>query len=55
MQNLAYLLGWAAFSLINAGLAKTRRRSSLRWWLISLVLGPITTLLIFVLPKAGFS
>ncbi|HBO44208.1 MAG TPA: hypothetical protein DD670_09800 [Planctomycetaceae bacterium] len=37
-------------SLINAGLAQAKGRSGLLWWLGSLLLGPIATLLIVVLP-----
>ena len=38
---------------INAGLAQSKRRSGLTWWLISLFLGPIATFLIVVLEKVG--
>jgi hypothetical protein len=38
-------------TLINAGLAQGKGRSGLAWWLLSLVLGPIATLLIVVLPR----
>ena len=38
-------------ALINAGLAQAKNRSGLLWWLFSLVLGPIATFLIVVLPK----
>ena len=55
MQNAGYLIGWVAFSLLNAGLARKKRRSGLRWWLISLLLGPAATLVIVILPKVGFS
>jgi purine-cytosine permease-like protein len=50
-----YAVGWFALSLINAGLAQAKGRSGLNWWLVSLFLGPIATLLIVVLepvPKA---
>ncbi len=43
-------IGWGTLSLINAGLAQGKGRSGLRWWLISLFLGPVATLLIVVLP-----
>ena len=36
---------------INAGLAQSKGRSGLLWWLISLLLGPIATFLIVVLPR----
>ena len=46
-----YVAGWGTLSLINAGLAQGKGRSGLLWWLISLFLGPIATLLIVVLGK----
>jgi hypothetical protein len=42
----SYALGWGTLSLINAGLAQSKNRSGLLWWLISLVLGPIATFII---------
>jgi hypothetical protein len=47
-----FFVGWGTLSLINAGLAQAKGRSGLLWWLLSLLLGPIATLLIVVLPKA---
>ena len=44
-----YAVGWFTLSLINAGLAQSKGRSGLLWWLASLLLGPIGTLLIVVL------
>ncbi len=44
-----YAVGWFTLSLINAGLAQSKGRSGLAWWLGSLLLGPIATLLIVVL------
>lgn len=41
-----YALGWGTLSLINAGLAQSKGRSGLLWWLISLLLGPIATFII---------
>jgi hypothetical protein len=50
MQNTGeYAVGWFTLSLINAGLAQSKGRSRLGWWLVSLLLGPIGTLLIVVL------
>ncbi len=45
----SYAVGWFTLSLINAGLAQTKNRSALLWWLASLFFGPICTLLIVVL------
>jgi len=47
-----YYAGWGTLSLINAGLAQTKNRSGLLWFLISLLLGPIATFLIVVLDRA---
>jgi hypothetical protein len=46
--------GWVTLSLINAGLAQSKGRSGLRWWLISLLLGPIATLLIVLRPAVAY-
>ena len=49
MQDQAqYVVGWGTLSLINAGLAQSKGRSGLIWWLLSLLLGPIATFLIVV-------
>jgi hypothetical protein len=45
-----YSVGWLTLSLINAGLAQGKGRSGLAWWLISLLIGPLATLLIVILP-----
>ena len=47
-----YYVGWGTLSLINAGLAQTKNRSGLLWFLISLLLGPIATFLVVVLDPA---
>jgi hypothetical protein len=44
-----YAVGWFTLSLINTGLAQAKGRGGLNWWLVSLVLGPVATLLIVVL------
>ena len=40
--------GWGTLSLINAGLAQLQGRSAFVWFLLSLFLGPIATLLLVV-------
>jgi hypothetical protein len=50
-EHQAFFVGWGTLSLINAGLAQSKGRSGLLWWLASLFIGPIATLLIVVLPK----
>lgn len=47
-----FFVGWGTLALINAGLAQGKRRSGLVWFLVSLLLGPIATLLIVVLDSA---
>lgn len=46
-----WLVGWGTLALINAGLAQGKNRSGLLWFLLSLVLGPIGTLVLVVLPR----
>ena len=48
-QTGTFFVGWGTLSLINAGLAQSKGRSGLNWWLLSLLLGPIGTFLIVVL------
>ncbi len=43
-----FAVGWGTLPLINAGLAQSKNHSGLLWWLISLLLDPIATLLIVV-------
>jgi hypothetical protein len=45
----SYAVGWGTLALINAGLAQSKNRSGLAWFLLSLLLGPIATFLIVVL------
>jgi len=45
-----WVAGWGTLALINAGLAQGKARSGLIWFLLSLLLGPIATFLIVVLP-----
>ncbi len=42
----AHVVGWGTLSLINAGLAQSKNHSGLLWWFLSLLLGPIATLII---------
>ena len=51
-QTQEFFVGWGTLSLINAGLAQTKDRSGLLWFLGSLFLGPLATLLIVILPPA---
>ena len=55
MMKPDYVVGWGTLALINAGLAQSKRRSGLAWFLASLFLGPIATFLVVILdpPSAG--
>lgn len=54
-QYVTYSAAWFTLSLINAGLAQAKGRSGLAWWLASLLLGPVATLVIVAWPvgRAG--
>jgi hypothetical protein len=52
-QTTSYFVGWGTLSLINAGLAQSKNRSGLGWWIASLFLGPVATFLIVVLDRAA--
>jgi hypothetical protein len=41
-----WAVGWGTLALINAGLAQTKNRSGLNWFLLSLLLGPGATLIL---------
>ena len=46
-----YAVGWGTLALINAGIAQGKNRSGLNWFLLSLLLGPIATLILVLLDK----
>jgi len=46
-----FVAGWGTLSLINAGLAQSKGRNGLLWWVLSLFIGPIATFLIVVLDR----
>lgn len=50
-QAQEYGIGWGTLALLNAGLAQSKNRSGLIWFLISLLLGPIATLILVVMDK----
>ncbi len=41
-----YAVGWGTLALINAGLAQTKDRSGLNWFLLSLLIGPLATFIL---------
>ena len=48
-MNREFAVGFGTLALINAGLAQSKNRSGFAWFLASLFLGPIATLLIVLL------
>ena len=46
-----FFVGWGTLALINAGLAQGKNRRGLVWFGLSLLLGPLATLLIVVLDR----
>lgn len=51
--NREYAVGWGTLALINAGLAQSKGRSRLAWFLVSLLIGPIATFIIVVTDEPG--
>lgn len=45
-ETASYAVGWGTLAMINAGLAQSKNRSGLLYFLLSLLLGPIVTFLI---------
>lgn len=50
-ENSGFFVDWGTLSLINAGLAQSKGRGGLLWWLICLLLGSVATFLIVILAK----
>lgn len=44
-----YFVGWGTLALINAGLAQSKNRSGLKWFIFSMLIGPIATFLLVIL------
>ncbi|WP_284141114.1 MULTISPECIES: hypothetical protein [unclassified Virgibacillus] len=47
----SYYVGWGTLALINAGLAQGKNRTAFNWFLLSLFLGPIATLILLFAEK----
>jgi hypothetical protein len=48
----SYVVGWGTLTIINAGIAQGKNRSGLKWFLLSVLFGPIATLvLVAFFPK----
>lgn len=50
MEN-QYVVGWGTLMLINAGIAQGKNRSGFNWFVLSLLLGPIATLILVLVDK----
>lgn len=50
MEN-EYFVGWGTLALINAALAQGKNRTGLIWFLLSLILGPVATLILLFVDK----
>ena len=46
-----FFVGWGTLALINAGLAQSKNRSGLGWFLASLLAGPLITLILVLVEK----
>ena len=44
-----WFVGWGSLALINAGLAQSKHRSGFAWFIMSLFLGPLSTLFLVLL------
>ncbi|GAA0414784.1 MAG: hypothetical protein ACQEWU_13430 [Bacillota bacterium] len=47
----SYFVGWGTLALINAGIAQGKNRTGLNWFLLSLLLGPLATLILLFVEK----
>ena len=48
-----YFVGWGTLALINAGLAQGKNRTGLNWFFLSLISGPLATLILLFVEKRG--
>ncbi|WP_197278860.1 hypothetical protein [Lysinibacillus sp. ZYM-1] len=46
-----YFVGWGTLALINAGIAQGKNRTGLNWFFLSLLLGPLATLILLFVEK----
>ena len=51
IESGGYAVGWFTLALINAGLAQGKQRRGLIWFLLSLLLGPLATLILVLLDR----
>ncbi|MDE5413451.1 MAG: hypothetical protein LPK26_07985 [Bacillaceae bacterium] len=50
MEN-QFFVGWGTLALINAGLAQGKNRTGFNWFLLSIILGPLATLILLFCEK----
>jgi hypothetical protein len=50
MEN-QFAVGWGTLALINAGLAQGKNRTGRNWFLLSLLFGPLATLILLFMEK----
>lgn len=51
MLDTSWYAGWGTLALVNAAIAHAFGRSRLAWLLVSLLLGPIATLILVLLGR----
>ncbi len=49
--NQNFVAFWFTLALINAGLAQSKHRDGLTWFIISVLFGPLATLIIVISKK----
>lgn len=50
-MNESFFVGWGTLALINAGLAQGKNRTGFNWFLLSIFLGPVATLILLFVEK----
>ena len=51
MMDNQYFVGWGTLALINVALAQGKNRTGLNWFLLSLAVGPLATLILLFVEK----
>ena len=52
-MDKGYYVGWGSLALINAGLAQSKNKSGMAWFLLSLLLGPVATFILVISGKTS--
>jgi hypothetical protein len=50
-SSAEFFVGWGTLALINAGLAQSKNRSGLGWFVASIFVGPLATLILVLVEK----